>query len=279
MRNFPAFFSLFTLLFFLSPLLCLSAGNISENPQDRPTLSYKLPDTVLQNGKEVSAADLVVRRMAAMDLRGYRPEALKAAAVAAQTELMILYREDGSADRYESLSPEQAKDRWGDVWFKTYWPELESATRETWGQLLTKNNRLFYPATFPLSWGQTASGVECPYDFTAEGFETEISVSADRAQKVFPDWQRSLTVKKAQNGRVETVTSGSTVLSGEETARRFGLPSPSFSVRVESGRLIFTCKGKGNGEGMSLYGANEWAKRGKNYREILALFYPETTLS
>ena len=30
---------------------------------------------------------------------------------------------------------------------------------------------------------------------------------------------------------------------------------------------------------MSLYGANEWAKRGMDYEEILTRFYPDATLS
>lgn len=277
MRGFPTFLLFFTLLFFLTPLLCLSAGDFLDPTEHSD--GQKLPETISRKGDPCSSADLITGRLAAMGIKGYRTEALKAAAVAAATELTALYAREGNADSYEILTPEEAKRSWGDAWFKTYWPELEEAVKSTWGQVLRLDGNLFSPSVFPLSWGQTLTGVECPYDFTAEGFETEISVSAPKARKIFADYEKSITVKKARNGRVETVTSGNTVLSGEETADRFGLPSPSFSARVEEGRLIFTCKGKGGGEGMSLYGANEWAKRGMDYREILSRFYPGATLS
>lgn len=279
MRGFPTFLLFFTLLFFLTPLLCLSAGDFSAHEDSGGGEAYKLPQTVSRKGEDCSVADLITGRLAAMGVKGFRPEARKAAAVAAATELAALYAREGNADAYEILTPEEAKRSWGEAWFRTYWPELEEAVRETWGQVLRLDGNLFSPSVFPLSWGQTAAGVECPYDFTAEGFEAEIAVSAAKARKVFPDYETSLTVKKARNGRVETVTSGSTVLTGDETAKRFGLPSPSFSARVEEGRLIFTCQGKGSGEGMSLYGANEWAKRGMDYEEILTRFYPDATLS
>ncbi len=36
--------------------------------------------------------------------------------------------------------------------------------------------------------------------------------------------------------------------------------------------------GYGHGIGMSQNGANEMAKKGKNYQEILQMFYPGTTI-
>jgi stage II sporulation protein D len=59
---------------------------------------------------------------------------------------------------------------------------------------------------------------------------------------------------------------------------RFSLPSPAFTLTVTASGAKFSCKGKGTGKGMSLYGANELAKQGKNFRELLATFYPTATL-
>ena len=41
---------------------------------------------------------------------------------------------------------------------------------------------------------------------------------------------------------------------------------------------MFTVKGYGHGVGMSQYGANEMAKSGASYREILMHYYPGTTI-
>lgn len=276
MRTFVTFLSLFTLLFFLSPILCLSdtktGGAASEFRE-----TAALPERVLCGGESLSSGDFLVQCLAAADLRGYHREALKSAAVVAATRLRQALQSNTDLSSFDRLSPTDAKKAWGDYWFSQYWPLLEDAVEETWGQLLVSEEAEFSPAYFPLSWGMTAQGVECPYDFTAEGFEREISHPLTAVQRYFPDC-KTLTVKKARTGRVESVTSGNTVLSGEQVAAAFGLPSLCFTVTVEDDRAVFRCKGMGSGEGMSLYAANEKAKRGADYTEILKTFYPEATL-
>lgn len=275
MRSFLTFLSLFSLLFFSAPVLCLQ-GEPSPVGEKEP---LQIPQTMEKDGNEISTADLLVGRLAFWDLRGYHPQALRAATVVATSQLVARYRETGTADGFEVITPEAAKAQWGDYWFSLYWQEMQQAVTDVWGKTLTENGTLFSPKVFPLSWGQTAECIPCPYDFTANDFEQEISVSLEEFLSVFPQAETSLTVKKAQSNRVETVTSGDTVLSGTETAARFGLPSPCFTVTVVGEQVVFTCKGMGDGEGMSLYAANELAKRGNDYQKILAYFYPNGALS
>ena len=270
MRSFFTFLSMFTLLFFLIPLLCLSAP-----AKTRESQGVSLPESVKYDGRTYSTGDFLTGRLAAWGLKGYQPEALQAAAVVAATELCTVYEKQGTADGLSVLTAEQAKAEWGDYWFSRYWPELQSAVSDTWGKTLQGQDPA---AVFPLSWGTTLSGVKCPYDETAEGFETEITVSQKEFAAVFPQFQSSLTVKKTQSNRVETVTSGQQALTGEEVASEFDLPSPSFSITVEDASVTFLCYGKGSGEGMSLYGANELAKRGADYEEILKTFFPDSRI-
>ena len=42
--------------------------------------------------------------------------------------------------------------------------------------------------------------------------------------------------------------------------------------------FTFSCKGYGHGAGMSQYGANEYAKQGWNYLQILAHYYQGTAV-
>jgi stage II sporulation protein D len=44
------------------------------------------------------------------------------------------------------------------------------------------------------------------------------------------------------------------------------------------GDVVFVGSGHGHGVGMSQWGAQAMAERGAGYREILAAFYPGTTL-
>ena len=54
-----------------------------------------------------------------------------------------------------------------------------------------------------------------------------------------------------------------------------GLPSACFYFSQLEGRVRITVKGLGHGLGMSQYGANEMAKEGKDYREILNYYYQD----
>ena len=60
--------------------------------------------------------------------------------------------------------------------------------------------------------------------------------------------------------------------------RVLGLRSPNFSYRIKDGKFIFTVKGYGNLAGMSLFGANEMAKEGKSYEQIITYYYSGTEI-
>ena len=66
--------------------------------------------------------------------------------------------------------------------------------------------------------------------------------------------------------------------SGRDIRTWFDLPSANFSVETSGDSLSFTTYGYGHGVGMSQYGANDMAKEGKTYQEILAHYYPGTQL-
>ena len=58
-----------------------------------------------------------------------------------------------------------------------------------------------------------------------------------------------------------------------------GLRSTCFTVRYESGTFCFTTKGYGHGVGLSQWGAKALAEQGQNFADILAHYYPGTSLS
>lgn len=54
--------------------------------------------------------------------------------------------------------------------------------------------------------------------------------------------------------------------------------SDLYDLRDSGDRIIFTGRGSGHGVGLCQAGATEMGKEGKSYREILAFYYPGTTL-
>ncbi len=80
------------------------------------------------------------------------------------------------------------------------------------------------------------------------------------------------------SGRVARIPVGSETLTGAQARALFSLRSAAFSVAYSGGMFTFTVTGSGHGVGMSQYGANVMAIRGSGYADILAHYYPGTTL-
>lgn len=74
-------------------------------------------------------------------------------------------------------------------------------------------------------------------------------------------------------GYVTTVRIGQATCTGEEFREALELPSSHFSFQEQKGKLQITSGGIGHGVGMSQYTANQMAKEGKGYEEILQYFY------
>ena len=79
-------------------------------------------------------------------------------------------------------------------------------------------------------------------------------------------------------GTVLSIPIGNETFTGQEIKSLFGLRSASFSIDVEDNQVSFTTYGFGHNVGMSQYGANAMAKDGCTYQEILAYYYPNTSL-
>lgn len=65
---------------------------------------------------------------------------------------------------------------------------------------------------------------------------------------------------------------------GSEVSCADLLPSAFFTIQEEGDSYVLNGGGYGHGIGMSQNGANEMAKDGKNYREIIEFFYPGTRI-
>ena len=76
------------------------------------------------------------------------------------------------------------------------------------------------------------------------------------------------------SGKIHTVT-GRQI---RENILGYAIRSHAFTVTVSGDNLIFTTNGYGHGVGMSQYGAEQLAKAGKTWQEILAWYYTGVTI-
>jgi stage II sporulation protein D len=82
----------------------------------------------------------------------------------------------------------------------------------------------------------------------------------------------------AESGTVMQIQAGGVSFSGQRIREILGLRSAAFSAEYTGSVFRFTVRGFGHNVGMSQYGANEMAKKGSSFGEILLHYYPDTVL-
>ncbi len=108
--------------------------------------------------------------------------------------------------------------------------------------------------------------------------KSETAGSAQNEEQVID--ADALTVLEAtKSGFVRKVNVFGTIVTGETFAQTLSLGTTNFHIdQVEEGYRIISI-GKGSSLGMSMYGAGWKADQGSTYREIIAYYYPETSIA
>ena len=200
------------------------------------------------------------------------------------------------------LSETAAREKWGGD-FAPWNTRVEQAVSDTDGQVVLYNGRPILAVFHSSSAGRTAAAGDVwsgdlPYLVSVDSPEGEETVpnyystvtftAAEAKEKLLaahPELKLSGTPDRwfgaaAENGsgRVETVSVGGTDIEGTELRRIFGLRSACFSVAADSESVTFRVTGYGHGVGMSQYGANQLAREGKTWQEILEWYYTGATV-
>lgn len=200
------------------------------------------------------------------------------------------------------LSETAAREKWGGD-FAPWNTRVEQAVSDTDGQVVLYNGRPILAVFHSSSAGRTAAAGDVwsgdlPYLVSVDSPEGEETVpnyystvtftAAEAKEKLlaaYPELKLSGTPDRwfgaaAENGsgRVETVSVGGTDIEGTELRRIFGLRSACFTVEADSESVTFRVTGYGHGVGMSQYGANQLAREGKTWQEILEWYYTGATV-
>jgi stage II sporulation protein D len=267
----------------------------------------------------VSVRDYVIGAVCAEMPATFEPEALKAQAVASHTYAVRqqqleqanptpdLCGADFSNDstQYQAYFTEnQAKQYYGEQ-FDLYYKKVAAAVDDVLPYLLTYEETPIIAAFCSMSAGQTESaetvwGQAVPYlisvdstvDEMAPDFLEAVTISEDEMQAALQTLAPDVELDAAHPENwltVETVSDAGTVctaivgecvtVSGQDVRTALSLRAAAFTVDYADGVFTMTTKGYGHGVGMSQYGANAMAKNGADWTEILAYYYPGTTLT
>lgn len=257
---------------------------------------YRLGTDTEGSGQAYSSIDEYIVSVVAAEMPAlFETEALKAQAVAART--YAIYH-NFEIDSYENIgqayiSEEQRKTLWGDK-FTEYEAKVRKAVFDTAGEILVYDGKEINAVFHSMSAGMTESGknawsvdlaylqtVDSPLEEGLSGFVSEKTVTLpvfldicanERTDFIFEP--SKITVRERSNaGYVLIAEIGNQSFTGAELRRMFNLKSSCFDISYGEGELVFTVKGYGHGAGMSQNGANEMAKNGALYTDILLHYY------
>jgi len=241
----------------------------------------------------------------------FHMEALKAQAVVARTYAvgkMRMFGGHGCLDHPQAdictnpdtdqawESPEELRDKWGMLRYFFYHRKVERAVHDTRGQIATYGGQPIEAVYHSTSGGKTEEasavwGQERPYLKSVLSPNEEDSPKYSSEQRFTPaelavclgvpavELENELRrdgvriVERTAGGRAATVAIGNRTWSGREFREALDLHSTWFSVEVTGNDVVFSLKGYGHGVGMSQYGADAMAKRGKTYVDIIKHYY------
>lgn len=232
-------------------------------------------------GKEIDAKDALLKQhcigiLAKEVSADYEEEMLKVQALIVRT---TIYKE------VEELGEEiLTQEGFGDVsdieasWYK----KLEKIWDETEGEVIMYQDKLALVPFHQVSNGKTRIGsevlgsedypylkmIECPKDVEA----------INQMESKFIE----VTGAKVENydsaGYALSVTIGEEKVNGESFRNTYGLASSCFELQQFEKNTRVITKGVGHGLGLSQHTANEMAKDGKTYEEILQFFFEGTEI-
>lgn len=239
----------------------------------------------------------------------YEKEAIKAQAVILRTNL---YKELDSQENVvfeESFfTQEEMEKKWGINNYQHYYDKYLEAMKETETKVLMYEDDYAEVPFHQSSSGKTRTGkevlenrkydyltgVECKEDKDAKDWQHVYDIKYQEVQEKCRDFIAAVDKKKVKeklkyddikieecdsSGYVKTVKIKDTVCSGEQFRKALSLASGCMTLEDNNGVLRIRTKGNGHGLGMSQWTANQMAKEGKNYEEILQYFFAGASLS
>ncbi len=293
MKN-TCFSALFCVLIVILLFLSIPVRKMQENPPVPPkyiTLLYHESGEVSKIALDEYVLKCLTKEMPA----SFETEALKAQAVAIRTNALYLdqNRKHDNATVCTDFGCCAAFLDDLTVLSKENISKLKGAVSSTTGQILLYENKPINAVFHAISAGKTANSediwnkkvpylrsVDSPVDKNVKKFETKCTFSWNELLDIFSIKEKSVSnIIRTDSGYVKSVSIGGKVFTGAEIRKRLNLRSTAFSITEHENGVEFKVSGYGHGVGMSQWGANEYAKQGKGYDEILRHYYKGTEIN
>lgn len=289
----------------------VNGADVREDDGENFYVKVKVPDAEEADGvTEIRWTDYLAGILAEEISEDCEPETLKAQAVVIRTQIYRTLEDSEDKTLTESyLSRDEMEDKWGAENYGEYYEKYVRAVEETDDTVVMYGDAYAWTPFHQSSNGMTRSAAEvlgsndypyiavreCPLDKEADDEIQTFTFSYTEIQSLCRDF---LVAEEDENkaaegytyddfevrscdsaGYVSELRMGNTICTGDQFRDALSLPSSAFSFSEEDDDNIkITTTGKGHGLGMSIWTADQMAKEGKTFEEILAFFFEGTEL-
>lgn len=265
-------------------------NNEEEKVKENIIVKIKNKDNTVNN---IELEQYVIGVVAGEMPASFNDEALKAQAIASRT--YAVYKMNTSKGDYDLvtdvsnqvyISKKEMQEKWGSDYNK-YLEKVTNVVNDTKDLVMTYNGEVIESFYFAISNGKTENvtsvfNEERDYLKSVESSDTNVNnfmktITISRSEfcnKLSINCDNIIIkdIKYNETGRIDELNINNKVFKGTEIRRLLSLRSTDFKINV-SDNISITTKGYGHGVGMSQYGANEMAKNGSSYEEILKHYY------
>ena len=264
-----------------------------ENKENTQMVSIKRANGTISY---MELEDYLIGVVAAEMPASFNIEALKAQAVAARTYAMKhiennnLLTDTVSTQAYKDN--DELRTKWNNN-YNIYYNKIKQAIESTKGEVMYYNNSLINAFYHSTSNGITEDSsqvfgeypylksVSSIYDVNVSSYLRTISLSYEEISNKLniPVTQLSnIKIEKNSSNRVDKIIIDNNVYNGINFRTLLNLRSTDFDISLNDNDILITTRGYGHGVGMSQYGANEYAKKGWDYKKILMHYYTDITI-
>lgn len=250
------------------------------------------------NGKELELDDYIIGVLACEMPALFEIEALKSLSVAIRTYFYNKYLLDSGYvfDKMDQcyIDEMSMREKWGED-FSKYYEKMKEAVLSTKDEVIFYKDNVINALYFSMSNGMTEDnfyvfGDKLPYlvsvssswDVNVKNFQVSTSFSVEEFLSrlgINDNYLNSINILSYTNsGRVFKISVNNKEYLSTEFRRLLGLRSTDFTISYDENNVLVVTKGYGHGVGLSQYGANEMAKLGYSYKEILKYYYKDVEI-
>ncbi len=265
-------------------------NNEEEKVKENIIVKVKNKDNTVNN---IELEQYVIGVVAGEMPASFNDEALKAQAIASRT--YAVYKMNTSKGDYDLvtdvsnqvyISKKEMQEKWGSDYNK-YLEKVTNVVNDTKDLVMTYNGEVIESFYFAISNGKTENitsvfNEERDYLKSVESSDTNVNNFMKTITITRSEFCNKLNIncdnivvkdiKNNETGRIDELNINNKIFKGTEIRKLLSLRSTDFKINV-SDNISITTKGYGHGVGMSQYGANEMAKNGSSYEEILKHYY------